>query len=117
MANITNCKPVFLFNGTRGVRINLDDVVFVKADHVQCTVVMSDGREHQLSYPLGHLEPMLPGDSFVRIHRQYIINIWHMEMFIGACIKMDNGIKLSVGKTYANALDGRIMVISECVSR
>lgn len=117
MTNIYGTKPVFLFNGTRAIRINLADVVYAKAHHVQCILVMADGTHHQLPYPLGHLQNMLPQSAFVRIHRQYIINVWHMQMFIGSYIRMDNGDSLTMGKTYSNVLNAHIMVISQCADK
>lgn len=107
-------RPVFLYDGAYYVRLHLEDIVYASSDRDQCELVMYDGTKHRLSYPLKHLVASLPENVFVRIHRQHIINIWHVERMSGSLIKMDNGIKLTLGKTYKEVLDNRFKIIAKC---
>lgn len=107
----TGMKPTFLSNGTSMRRINLEDIVLASSDHHQCSIVMSDGTSFVVPCPLGELEETLPNHMFVRIHRQCIVNIWHIELLIGTIVLMDNGARLCVGKTFVGVLDDHICII------
>lgn len=107
-------RPVMLNDGQRLLRISLNDVTYLEADRVYCKMHMRDGQTvHTLNTPLGTVERSLPSDTFVRIHRSYIVNIWHIRIFMGRIIKLDSGQNLTLGEQYKHALDNAFIVIGE----
>ncbi len=56
--------------------LDIDEVAFLRAEghHTQ---VCADGKHYFCNLSLSQLEPRLPQDRFVRVHRSYIINLAH----------------------------------------
>lgn len=107
-------RPVMLNDGQRLLRIDLADVAYVEADRMYCKVHMRDGKKtYTLGSPLNTVEASFPGDTFVRIHRSFIINIWRVQMVIGRMVKLDTGNSFTVGETYRNVFEGRFLVLGE----
>lgn len=107
-------RPVMLNDGQRLMRIDLADVAFIEADRVYCNVHMRDGKTvHTLCSPLNSVEASFPSDTFVRIHRSYIINIWRVRMVMGRLVRLDTGHEFTVGKTYKDVLYEHFLVLGE----
>jgi len=107
---------VMLNDGNKSVRVTLNNIVFISAEGRMCRLVMSDGSDQLVCCSISSLESVLSKDVFVRIHRQYIINIWHVRTSWGGFVEMDNGKGLNLGKTYRHSLDGKFLVIA-CVAK
>ncbi len=56
--------------------IDLADVAYLRADG-HYTEVSSDGKTYLCGLPISQLEPRLPTDQFLRVHRSYIVNMAH----------------------------------------
>ena len=107
-------RPVMLNDGHRLLRIDIADVAFIEADRVYCRVHMRDGKTvHTLCSPLNTVEESFPMDTFVRIHRSYIINIWRVQMVMGRLVRLDTGDEFTVGKTYKDVLCEHFLVLGE----
>lgn len=107
-------KPFMLYDGERYKRIEPNEIAYLEADHMKCYVHMCDGQtSYTLSAPLGNIEPLLPSDIFVRIHRRYIINIWHVQLVMGRLVRLDMGKSLTLGETYGRALENQFIVLGE----
>lgn len=112
-------KPWMLNDGTRLVRININDVAYLKADRVYCQIHMKaegrerEGRIYTLSRPLGEVEQTLPPGTFVRIHRSYIINIWMVQMVMGRIVRLMDGTEMTIGEQYRDALNDRFWVLNQ----
>lgn len=112
-------KPWMLNDGTRLVRIEINDIAYLKADRVYCQIHMKaegcgrEGKEYTLSRPLGEVEKTLPADTFVRIHRSYIINLWMVQSIMGRIVKLMDGTEISMGEQFRDALDGRFWVLNQ----
>lgn len=117
--NVAKQKPWMLNDGTRMVRIDINDIAYLKADRVYCQIHMkAEGREKEgkvytLSRPLCEVEKSLPSDTFVRIHRSYIINIWMVQMVIGRWVTLMDGTQFTMGEQYTDAFNGRFMVLNQ----
>lgn len=107
-------KPFMLNDGTRLVRINIQEVAYLQADRVYCQICMRDGRTHYtLSRPLGEVEKSLPEGEFVRISRSYVINLQMVQMIMGRIVRLDNGEEFTMGEQYKGAFDGRLTVFPQ----
>lgn len=60
--------------GGRTILLNIDDVVYVSAKN-KSTYVHTYENQYLVDLTLGELEKKLSKDSFVRLHRSYIINL------------------------------------------
>lgn len=58
--------------------VNLDEILYLKADNNTTDFVMSNGNKVEAFKTLKHFQNLLP-DHFVRIHNSYIINTKHVS--------------------------------------
>lgn len=107
-------RPVMLNDGTRLLRINPSDIAYIQADRVYCHIYMSDGKtDYTISHPMGEIEKHLPTDTFVRIHRSFIINIWMVKMKMGRLVTLTNGLQFTVGEQYLHSLDDCFIIFGQ----
>lgn len=92
------------------VRVNFDDIVYIEGLKDYVIIRMPDDRVITLQ-TMKSLEEKLPSNTFLRIHRSYIVNLNRIEAVDGNSVevmekgKMQN---LPVGKSYRDGLQGRI---------
>jgi two-component system LytT family response regulator len=68
--------------GQNGISfIDLNDIVFVEASNNYSKLALSDGRNFLISKTLKDVQEVLEEEHFLRIHRQYIINLNHVKQF------------------------------------
>ncbi len=58
--------------------IDLKDIIYAEADSNYTTLMLADGRTFVISKTLKDLQDVLEDSHFLRIHRQYIINLNHV---------------------------------------
>lgn len=59
--------------------IDLNEIVYAEADSNYCTLILTDGKRFVISKTLKDLQELLEESHFLRIHRQYIINLNHVQ--------------------------------------
>ena len=59
--------------------IDLNEIIYAEADSNYCTLVLINGRRFVISKTLKDLQELLEESHFLRIHRQYIINLNHVQ--------------------------------------
>lgn len=112
-------KPWMLYDGTRFIRININDIAYLEASRVYCQIHMKavgqekKGKIYTLSRPLGEVQKSLPADTFVRIHRSYTINIWTIQMVMGRYVTLTDGTQLMMGEQFSDAFEGRFMILNQ----
>lgn len=107
-------RPVMLNDGTRLLRINPSNIAYIQADRVYCHIYMIDGKtDYTISHPMGEIEKHLPTDTFVRIHRSFIINIWMVKMIMGRLVTLTNGQQFTVGEQYLHSLDDCFIIFGQ----
>ena len=76
-----NCKLINLaFHFLSKVSfIDLNEIIYAEADSNYCTLVLINGRRFVISKTLKDLQELLEESHFLRIHRQYIINLNHVQ--------------------------------------
>jgi DNA-binding LytR/AlgR family response regulator len=69
---------IFVRYKDRMVKVVIEDILFVKADGSYC-LITTEENEYILTVPLKTLEESLPGSSFMRVHRSYLVNLHKIE--------------------------------------
>lgn len=68
--------------GPHGVTfIDLNEIVFAEASNNYSKLILTDGRHFLISKTLKDIQEVLEEEHFLRIHRQYIINLNHVKQF------------------------------------
>ncbi len=70
--------------------INLDDIIYIEADK-RYTNIRTTDRNYECTENIGTLEQRLPGLSFFRSHRTYILNFKYISSMDNNLIHMSNG--------------------------
>jgi two-component system, LytTR family, response regulator len=82
--------------------VDLDQIIFFKADGNYTTVYLSNGKEVVISKPIGVFEEMVSGAPFFRPHNSYLVNAAHVSKYIrsdGGYLVMDNQETIPVSRT------------------
>lgn len=69
---------IFVRYKNRMVKIYIDEILYIEADRNYCRI-FTRSLEHMLASPLKTMEEKLPVQTFLRIHRSYIINLAHVD--------------------------------------
>lgn len=95
--------------GQKGITfIHLNDIVYVEASDNYSRFYMSDGGCHIVSRTLKEVHQLLETSHFVRIHRQYLVNVNCVQHFNrnDGIVTMDNHAELPiVRKQYESLLE------------
>lgn len=71
--NLNELETFFVKGTNKHLRIILKDILYVKSDH-RYVELHTTNQQHILRYNLQDIGEKLPTDTFVRVHRSYIVN-------------------------------------------
>jgi DNA-binding LytR/AlgR family response regulator len=114
MNNGTQPSSSFIFIKKQNIlhRIHYDEIRYVQAEGNYCYILTSKGGKYASKISLRQLMLRLPEDQFVRIHKSYVLNFYHL-------VKIDTKERLAyigdhslpVGRTFLNELTDRMLII------
>lgn len=90
-------KEEFLKVATNAIR-------YMEASGSYCQLHLIDNKIILVSIPLSKVSEHLLSDSFIRIHRSFIINLVHVYSLVGNSLTMEGGAKLPIGREYKKAV-------------
>lgn len=90
---------IFIKSGHEYIRLNLDELLFIKSD-ADYTELHTTGKRYLSSEPLKYWLETLDQGRFVRVHRSYIINSTQMEKISGNQIYLKGGEQIPIGRVY-----------------
>ena len=101
-------NALFIRSKQQFVKVKLDDILFVKSDHVYVEVYTVPGDRHVIRCTLTKFTEQLP-KTFFRIHRSYTVNLDHVDAINPADVSVA-GHNVPVWKNYRNDLLSRLNV-------
>ncbi len=93
--------------GQNGISfIELNEIVFVEASNNYSKLILTDKRIFLISKTLKDVQDVLEESHFLRVHRQYIINLNHVKQFNRneSILIMDNGSHLPISRNQKERL-------------
>lgn len=91
-----------LIRGIESIEVlNIEDIICCQADSNYSYIYTSDGRKIIATKTLNNLEQLLDPNTFVRIHRSYIVNLEHVTQFStadGYIVSLKNGQQYPVSR-------------------
>lgn len=93
--------------GQNGISfIELNEIVFVEASNNYSKLILTDKRIFLISKTLKDVQYVLEESHFLRVHRQYIINLNHVKQFNRneSILIMDNGEHLPIARNQKERL-------------
>lgn len=92
-------------------KVKVSDVIHVKHED-DVTYLNTKTDKYEVQYPLKSVLKVLPSSTFIRCHRNYIINLNHIENYLLSTQELlVNGEYIPVGKTYRNSVLNRLDII------
>ncbi len=95
-------EQVFLYADKTLHKVNIDDILFLKAE-VDYVSVVTVNESILILDSLNHWEQKLSGFSFMRVQRSYIINLSKIDKISGNQVFIDNYV-VPIGGTYKSNL-------------
>lgn len=89
---------LFVKVGTRTIKVNFDDVLYIEALSTY-SVLVTATHKHIVYLTLKNLAERLPFDHFLRVHRSYIVNMQRIEAVEDYILKL-GPYEVPVGKSY-----------------
>lgn len=91
---------LFVKDGYNYIRILLTDIVYIESQSEYLKLYMKDGTSHMALMSLKNMILLLPPESFLRIHRSYIVNMTHIRSVSRGRISLDRNQELPIGDLY-----------------
>jgi two-component system, LytTR family, response regulator len=94
-------------SGQSGVSfIDLSNIVYCEASNNYSKVFLADGRQFVISKTLKDVQEVLEEEHFLRVHRQYIINLNHVKQLNRneGVLTMDNGEHIPIARNQKERL-------------
>lgn len=105
-SSLPSPPAVFVKDGKRMHQVRLEDLWWIEAAGNYCVlhtvngqVICQDG--------LAQVEKMLPGSSFIRVHKSHIVAVAGIEWIESQVVGI-HGKEVPVGRTYRKALEERV---------
>lgn len=94
--------PILHFKANyRTISVDMRKIVYVEGMNEYVKIFLEDQQiPVVVLYSLKHLIEQLPSDSFLRIHRSYIVSLSHIAEASKTSVKLDNGVFLPVGESF-----------------
>ena len=94
--------------GQNGITfIEINDIVFAEASNNYTKLILLNKQQHIISKTLKDVQDVLEARQFLRVHRQYIINLNHVKQFFrgdNMYVVMDNGENIPVARSQKDKL-------------
>ena len=87
--------------------VNLRDILYCESDDNYTKFYLADGQPYLATKSLRDIQDLLEERDFLRIHRQYLINLSHIKKFVkgeGNYVVMTNGQSIPVSRTQKDRL-------------
>lgn len=86
--------------------IDLNDIIYSEASNNYSKLILADGSRYLISKTLKDVQEVLEEEHFLRVHRQYIINLNHVKQFNRneGVLTMDNGDHIPIARNQKERL-------------
>lgn len=91
------------------VKIRFADILYIEGLKEYVSIYTSDKQRIIALKSIKNLEALLPENSFLRIHKSYIVSIYHIEAVLGNQIEIHKKL-LPVGATYKEELMKKLAI-------
>jgi two-component system LytT family response regulator len=87
--------------------VSLTEILYCESDDNYTKFYLPDGQSYLVTKPLKEVQELLEERGFLRIHRQYLINLDHIKKFVkgeGSYVIMTNGQSIPVSRLHKERL-------------
>lgn len=102
---------IFLKVDYRYVRVELDDIIYVEGMNEYLKIHQRNEDPLLTHTTFKQIKSYLP-DTFIQIHRSYVVNMRHVKEVERSLVQMSNGVHLPVSESYKDAFVGYVQTHS-----
>ncbi|MFT3679227.1 MAG: LytTR family DNA-binding domain-containing protein [Ferruginibacter sp.] len=87
--------------------IEIKNIVFCESENNYTRFHTADGQQYMVSKTLGDIQEVLEERNFLRVHRQYLVNLDHIKKYVrgeGNYLVLSNGQNVSVARNQKDRL-------------
>ena len=89
----------FVKSDGKQIKIRFDDILYIEGLKEYVSIYTTDKQRVVTLQSIKNLEAFLPKNTFLRIHKSYIISLAHIEALVGNQVEIHNKL-LPIGATY-----------------
>lgn len=93
---------IVISEGTRSFNLKRSQIVYVESDHIYSKVITPDGYI-LVRASISALHLQLPPETFLRVHRSYVVNIEHVKSVTVNWV-LTGSYKIPLGKKYKDVI-------------
>lgn len=94
-----------VFDGKVIHSLDIDEILYIKADHVYAQVVLLDGKSIHTRKSIKQLLNDLKGNIMIQVHRSYLVNRYQIKLRSQNQITLSNNQSIPVSRTKRNVFD------------
>jgi DNA-binding LytR/AlgR family response regulator len=102
-------EDIFVKSELKYVRIRFKEVHYIEAMADYVVLYLKDSK-HIIHSTMKGIEKKVPLDSYVRVHRSYIVNLTKIELVENANVVV-NGKRIPIGASYKNEFMSRLKIL------
>jgi DNA-binding LytR/AlgR family response regulator len=99
----------FIKENNTHIKLNMGDVLFIESLGDFSKITLGSNKTHLVLVSLKNLEKQLPAHIFMRVHKQYIINLLHIKSISAIEIKLTNNSIIPLSASYKQALQENLV--------
>jgi len=91
------------------IKLNMGDVLYIESMGDFSKIITTQQKTHFVLISLKNLEKQLPEKLFLRVHKQYIVNILHIQNISVTDIKLSSNDAIPVSIAYKQVLQDNVI--------
>lgn len=104
----SNDKYIFVKSDYQMVRLDISNIKYIESQSEYVRIFMEEGKNIMTLLNMKSLEERLPADSFMRVHRSYIVNLKRIKAVAHNRIIYDKDTYIPVGNQYKEAFNAHL---------
>lgn len=101
-------ESIFIKSGYEHIRVNLKDILFIKADNDYTEIVVKD-KKYLSSGSLKYWLDTIGNQIMIRVHKSYIVNIDNIKKVSSTSIKVEHNNEIPIGRAYKEEVIKRLI--------
>ena len=92
-------------------KVKVADVVCLEAQQNYCNLFMADGSKQTVSMPMNEVYEYFNPMYFKRVHRSFVVNLEHVDSYVGNMLVMDDNRIITIGRNYREQIASEFVCI------
>lgn len=114
--NYSEKKPeyssvVFIRDNSGYRKVLVKDIAYLEAARNYCDIHFVNGKMMNVTMPMSEVYEYLDPILFKRVHRSFVINLEHVNSYMGNQLTLENGQKITIGREYRKKVEDEFVCI------